>query len=322
MMPHLSTRDEQLLSDYLDGQLSARDVAAFEKRLRVDKALQTAVSDLRRLKVMLQRVPRYRVPRNFMLTPAMVNAKARRSKGFWLPLMRLSTAAAVFLLAAVFVLEGLPGGIPALRANPIPAAAPAMHNLAAENVDQANPPPIIPRNDPAQGHGGGGEVPAVIEVQPNEKQMETQVEPQAEPQALMAPAAPLATPAPALDIFASTPAAGLAVPPALSATESAAPAILPFTVESLVEDAVPAAGQEEDSNAAILGIRPTDERHMLATPDEMAKAVPPVPPVPSEVVQQNAPEEGKIWLWIKAALVLAALFTGTAAVLLQRKAKM
>jgi anti-sigma-K factor RskA len=318
MMPHRSARDEQLLSDYLDGQISARDTVAITKRLNDDEALRKTISDLRRLKVVLKSAPRYRVPRNFMLTPEMVKGQTKRRTGFWLPVMRLSTAAAVFLLAAVFVLEGLPGGIPALRANPIPASAPAMEDFAADDAVQASPPPIIQWNEPAEGYGVGGEGPAAIEVQPNAKQIETVVEPLAEAPALMAPAAPLATPAPALDISAGTSIARQAEPPAASSTEPTAPEILPFALENQAEEAVPAAGQEVDSAASILGIRPTNERALIATPDQQARAG---PPEPTQNVQQNAQEEGRLWLWIKAALALAALSTGTAAVLLQRKTK-
>jgi hypothetical protein len=349
MMRQLNPKDEQLLSDYLDGQMPARDAAAFEKRLKDDADLRQAAAEVRRLKVILRRAPRYSLPRNFMLTPAMVE-KPRAL--LWVPVLRFASIAAVFLLAASFLLESLPGGVPALRANPAPAAPPA----AAAAQAQASPPPIILWNgNPAYGRGGGegpaepAAAPSIMEAAPNQKQMDTAVQPTEGAQALMAPAEPLATPTiPGQEAFGLQAAPPLAAPmeaappaaaPAFAPTEppsaplpqvqppvgagggppapetgAAQPA--PPTQQPPAADLAPdAAPQVQNSVPTILGIRPTDERAMIVTEDGQQMDQ-------SEKVQaapQAAPEDNSTWNWIKLALALAALSTGTAAVLLRRK---
>lgn len=353
MMRQLNPRDEQLLSDYLDGQMPAREAASFERRLKDDANLRQAASDLRRLKIVLRRAPRYALPRNFMLTPAMA-AKPRPL--FWVPVLRFASAAAVFLLAASFLLERLPGGVTALRANPLPAAAPAMEAPAAADAqEQASPPPIILWNgSPAYGRGGGdglgGAEPAIMAAAPNEKQMDTAALATEEAQALMAPAEPLATPTvPGQEAFgiqaaptfsAPQEAAPLAAPPGAEPAATAPASLLPMQPPAAAgggpaapemgaaetppaaeqapapEMAPPApAGQAQESAPTILGIRPTDERAMVlddqGQPADQSERVQAAPPA--------AAQENTTWNWIKIALALTALSTGTAAVFLRRK---
>jgi anti-sigma factor RsiW len=60
--------DIELLSAYLDGQLSPHQRSAVEARLRAEPALVTELNNLRITRQMLRSLPRLRAPRNFTLT--------------------------------------------------------------------------------------------------------------------------------------------------------------------------------------------------------------------------------------------------------------
>ena len=72
----LTNNDWQLLSEYLDGQISPRDKASLEKRLQTQVELREGLEELRQTRMILRSATKQRVPRNFTLTPNMVE-KAR-----------------------------------------------------------------------------------------------------------------------------------------------------------------------------------------------------------------------------------------------------
>lgn len=309
MKPRLSARDEQMLSDFLDGQLSEKNSTAFEKRLLVEPLLQEAAADLRRLKAEFKKLPRYRLPRNFTLTPAMASQKQPASLRFWFPVMRFASIAAVFMLVAVYVLEFLPGGIPALRNSPAAvqtfSTGPMLDATdGGIGLVQGTPPPIIIWNLPTYGKGGEAEHPlaageitesnnapaAPVEAPAAEKLMESP----GEIQGLMAPPAPQTQP------FAGAGGGG-GLPPDTS------PQILP-------SESAPRLSAESEI-PLILGLPPADQRAVLTTPEGMQKVLPTSQPMADR-------EEGDKLLWIKAALALIALITAAAAVLIRRKARM
>jgi hypothetical protein len=315
MTTRFSAREEQLLSDYLDDRLSERDGVALEKMLEKNQSLREALTDLRRLRIMLKRAPRYRTPRNFSLTPAMVEDGRRPDAGIWLPLMRFASAAAVFLLAAVFILEGLPGGIPAFRIQEAPAeSAPAVMEFSAESAAIPDSPPIILWNSPADGRGGGMEGEPFMGLEPAPLESEALSKADSGNQALMAPAPTLAAP----------PLAENSAPGLMESAQEAPPqaAMLPTpqqpVPQSQPEEQAAASAKDVDTEPDILGIRPPEERAQISTPQAGEKAA---PPVVSPLVADTHQKENPIWIWIKTALVLMALSTGMAAVLLQRKLK-
>lgn len=339
MMPRLSARDEQTLSDYLDGQLSERDAAAFEKRLKENEKLREAADDLRRLKAVLRGAPRYRLPRNFTLTPAMVKKTTPGWVNFWLPAMRFTSAMAVFLLIAVYVFEFLPGGIPALRTSQ--AFAPSESSPPEEASIPGPPMQSMPDMDHGWGGAGGGggapaaaeppltssmETPAVNDgALPAEKQQDTLTQPTGEAQALMAAPAPALIPAVPTSPEV-TPETGQAFPPGELSAEGTHSGVLPFAQPGEAPaaeegapgnqgvEAAPTAGGENDDAHTNPVLVPTDERGTISTPEALAKAAPPMP-------GNSGLQKGSLWTWIKLALALTALATATAAVLIQRKAK-
>jgi hypothetical protein len=316
MTPRFSARDEQLLSDYLDGRLSEREKAAFEKLLKGNQTVRGALLDMRRAKVVLKRAPGYRTPRNFTLTPEMIKSIQKPSPGIWLPLMRFASAAAVFVLAAVFILEGLPGGIPALRvAEKLDETAPAALEYSVDSALIPDSPPIILWNVPAEGRGGGGNGEIIMEAQPAPAQIEAQEKMEPEPQIMLAPGEPLATPEMPEGMTQRSLEEAAEAPPAAAMMEPLPPTPQQFIPESRLEEQPSNAGADAIVTPNILGIRPQEERAQISRLEELMKVVPSAG-LPAGADQQQ--KENPLWIWIKTALVLIALSTGTAAVLLQR----
>ena len=101
---------DELLSAYLDGELSPRAQEDLEARLASDSALQEQLDELRHTVGLLQSMPQEEVPRNFLLTPAMVTPDRveRRAEtslrglfaGRWAaPVLTFTTALSAFLCA-------------------------------------------------------------------------------------------------------------------------------------------------------------------------------------------------------------------------------
>src|SRR5687767_9252500 len=93
-------RDIELLSSYLDGQLSPSDSARLESRLNSDPELASAFNDLRAARDILRRLPARRAPRNFTLTRKMVGAKPPMPRTYFF--FRFSSAFTTLLLLITF----------------------------------------------------------------------------------------------------------------------------------------------------------------------------------------------------------------------------
>ena len=108
----MNRRDIELLSAYLDGQLSSTDSARLETRLKSESDLVAVMDDLRATRNLLRRLPQRRAPRNFTLTPQMVgkNPPLPRSYSFF----RYVTALATLLLFFSFGLNFL---VPQMQAS-------------------------------------------------------------------------------------------------------------------------------------------------------------------------------------------------------------
>jgi hypothetical protein len=117
MTTSLSNRDTELLSAYLDGELSAGESAALEQRLRQDSRLQAELESLQTTIALLGMAERVPVPHNFTLDPAVYSKPARASLWDRLNLPRFTplaaagaAIAAVLVCAGVFILVGGPPG--------------------------------------------------------------------------------------------------------------------------------------------------------------------------------------------------------------------
>jgi len=124
-------RDIELLSSYLDGQLSPSDSARLETRLASDPELASAFEDLRAARGILRKLPARKAPRNFTLTRQMVGLKPPLPRSY--SFFRFSTTFATILLTLTFAA-----------------------NLAAPRL---NAEPVGPNTGWGGGYGGGPAAP-------------------------------------------------------------------------------------------------------------------------------------------------------------------
>jgi anti-sigma factor RsiW len=99
---------DELLSAYLDDELAPEERRAVEVRLEREPALRERLEDLRATVRFLADAPKVDVPRNFILTPSMVDQAGKtaapvRRRQTW-PFLSWATAVATLLL--IFVLAG------------------------------------------------------------------------------------------------------------------------------------------------------------------------------------------------------------------------
>jgi hypothetical protein len=131
MKTNISNRDWELLSEYLDQQLSQGKQSKLEMRMQQEPELRAAFEDLRKTRSILRSAPRLRAPRNFTLKPHMVpERKPRRVY----PFFQFASAVATVMLLLVFVGEIFnPGfGTPVGMEAPPPAAPAAAPDLMME----------------------------------------------------------------------------------------------------------------------------------------------------------------------------------------------
>jgi len=131
MTNQISSRDWETLSAYLDGELSPKERAIIEAKLRTRGDLRVALEDLRRTRTIVRSHLPMRAPRNFTLTPQMAGIPARaRVAGGLFPAMRLVSAFANFLFLLV-----LAGDLLLTRTNAVPmiASQPSLE-MAAQDI--------------------------------------------------------------------------------------------------------------------------------------------------------------------------------------------
>ena len=92
----MKQRDIEILSSYLDGQLSSADAARLEARLRTDPEMRSVLQDLRGARSLLRQLPMRKAPRNFTLTPKMVGKNPPLPRSY--PLFKFSATLASILL--------------------------------------------------------------------------------------------------------------------------------------------------------------------------------------------------------------------------------
>ncbi len=147
----LSSRDWEVLSAFLDGELSAQEKALLETRLQENPELQKGLEEMQRTRAVLRSLPRYHVPRNFTLTPAMVGKKSQPQL---FPIMRLASIMASILLVLTFVGEWLSTSWMAQQAAPMAAMSveeevltnremPGAETLRLDETQEAYSPTIL-----------------------------------------------------------------------------------------------------------------------------------------------------------------------------------
>jgi hypothetical protein len=159
MKTHITGREWEDLSAYLDGQLSPKESARLEAKLQASAELRAALDGLSQTRNLLRSQPALRAPRNFLLTPKMVGEQRKPVRSFQLfPLMRLASGLAVALFILVLAGDLLMSGrqpvvMPvAMRAAQLSAPAAEMKSApvaSAPEVDLAMQVPA-PTEAPAE----------------------------------------------------------------------------------------------------------------------------------------------------------------------------
>jgi hypothetical protein len=132
-MTKISDRELEVLSAYLDGEVSHKDRERIESRLSDDEGLRENLEQLQQTRAMIRSLPKLRSPRNFLLTPEMVGQVREPRRLF--PVFRLATA-----LATVLFIFFLFGDYYLVR-NPPLSGRVAMQSLEAS--DQFAAPPVL-----------------------------------------------------------------------------------------------------------------------------------------------------------------------------------
>ncbi|MDH5605641.1 MAG: hypothetical protein OEY93_02025 [Anaerolineae bacterium] len=108
MNNRLDARDLELLSAYMDGQLSTRQRKKLELRLAAEVGLQDALKDLRQTRSLLRQTLSLKPRRSFMLTPEMAGKPSMGGEVYLS--MRLVSALASVLFVLVFAGDLIMGG--------------------------------------------------------------------------------------------------------------------------------------------------------------------------------------------------------------------
>jgi anti-sigma factor RsiW len=178
---NLPESDIELLSAYLDNQLTVAERVALDKRLAADGVLRNELEELRTTRAVLRDLPAVTPPRSFTLDPATV--KQRRSFLPWRWSLQLGGGLAGLALVLVFSLQFLfsTGGRAYL-------SAPANESVASRQAAATAPLMVEPTIAAASGGAAAPEAAAPVAEATS---------PPESAAAMMAPAAPTSAPAPA-----------------------------------------------------------------------------------------------------------------------------
>ncbi len=137
-------RDLELLSAYIDDELSANDRAKLERRLAADAGLRRTLAGLRRVQTTLHALPTVKPPRSYVLKPEMVGQPARQLGLSWLvPALNFATTIAAILFAVVI------GSELATKTQPLASSAQAPQSFQAPAVQSA-PFDTTTQNNPVE----------------------------------------------------------------------------------------------------------------------------------------------------------------------------
>lgn len=280
MNTQLLEKDWELLSAYLDGQLTSREVTDLERRFSTQPELRAALQDLKDTRAVLRATPMRKAPRSFALTPEMV---APRRKPFsWLfPVFSFSSAAAmVLLIISIAIMSGGPKVSPPLAAPVASSMDTAQKAVTGEQAfaapspeaagESVSTPSIITWGIPGgMGMGGGGGAPMMKSSAPQYSAAENAEPMGAAPEPQAPNEAPVAQPTP------EGPLVEMAVPTQGQGEETPAPEAR-------------AMNDQATGEVNILGLPSMSERGQYIVTPETGGAV-----VAAEPVSPVSPENGQ-----------------------------
>jgi hypothetical protein len=165
-LDHLSPRDLERLSAYLDGELSRKEADNLDARLRREPDLRQALEELRSTATLLRALPEVPPPRDFALTAEMVGVSQRRPY----PVLRLATALASLAFVALVGLDAITSALP-LAGSMAPDADMRDLGLQEETVAEAPMMAAEPGTLPAEDDGTGDEQEGFFGAEPSPTQM-------------------------------------------------------------------------------------------------------------------------------------------------------
>jgi hypothetical protein len=165
MKLNYSPKDWQLLSNYLDGQLTNREVTILETRLNSEPQLKQTLMEMQQTRYLLHHAKKVPVPRSFTLTPEMA-AQIRPTRKPLFPFFSFASVIATIFLVVVILFEFLPGMLSGVMSQKSAASnemlAMEAAPMAAEAMDSADSPQIFqwgyPQAKIEGGYGGGGDM--------------------------------------------------------------------------------------------------------------------------------------------------------------------
>ena len=352
-------RIDELLSAYLDGVLALEERVELEARLQRDPALVSRLESLRSTKKALALLPQVEVPRNFILSPAMVTppreVAPRRQRRVW-PVFGWAAAAVTLAFLLVFAGDVFVVA-PSARPKPaIPAAEPVAKMLVEQGTaaDEARAPQAIaPSAQPAQSLFETRPTPVAVETQAAEGEetvVEAEVTQEKEEAAAVAEQAEVPAAA-AEETLTTARAAATSAPgggggerPAPTATEERTRVpeemVLTETPQLLLKQAPPEPTHALGSAAEIEGgavgspepaTAPMEDREENAIEppppavtgaDETPETVAVVVPVDATPHQEAEQDADRVlsWLrWIEAGLAVFAIVLATTTMILRRR---
>lgn len=139
--------DRELLSAYIDNELTPTERAALEQRLRVEPSLRRELAELRTVRDLLREQPWVTPPRTFTLTPEMAGVRRRRFSlsGWWQPLSGLAALVLVILISwQILGLNNNPASAPQvmMSSDTTSPTAPAFAAALPESPVTENAPAI------------------------------------------------------------------------------------------------------------------------------------------------------------------------------------
>jgi hypothetical protein len=287
----LTPQDWEVLSAYLDEQLTGAEQDRVRALLERRPELREELEALRRTRQVLRAAPRRRAPRNFTLTPAL--AQQIRPRSFWskvsVPSFSFASALATLLFVLSFFFR-LPLAGTANLAPMMVAAPEVARDQAQSEYSIPTPVPIIhwQSSTPSGLAGGMGGGPGKGAAAPTSAPR-------------MAVEATRAS-EPAQSFLSSTPTPVIEAQPRAAAQ--------PTTAETAVAKAAPQppaslTGSNADvspaNNGPILGVAATEDRGQMLVPTQ------------EQVDIFVEPEPDLEWGWVQAGLAGGALLSGAIA---------
>ncbi|MCA9934657.1 MAG: zf-HC2 domain-containing protein [Ardenticatenaceae bacterium] len=246
---------QEALNAYLDDALSPRQRAAFEAELAQDEMLRVELNRLRLVRENLGRLPRRRVPRNFMLDSAVYGRPTREPLVQAYPVLRFATVLTAFFFVLAVALQSF-GGMTASRTADL---AVEVTRVVTEEVAMEEAPAAAPMFDEGVAMEEMEAAPMAVEEMAEEPVAE---EPAAEPMEEMA-----------MD------AAAEAEAPVVGETEDTA--VAPPAAESAGSVGT-AEGDYANAAATAMPATPTATPTLTPVATAVPTATPDIPRVPAE----------------------------------------